>query len=239
MLAMSPAPRGLRDFRSNLPQTLAGVAVMFGLAALLWFNESLLFSFWRETFHFVGSVFGFNVHAVFSHIESFLVQVSLDDNGLPAMQLSCTLALVFGVLAYLGSYLLSKESVPGRYALRTLGVLAGAPAVGYLLLQYAPALNMQAHVAQVFKLGYWFMLQMPILYALTAFVLPGSLVRKVGWVLLAMAYAAVTTPVLALFHWQVLQLLGAAWLPLLNVLFTVLLMSMHLICFYGLLASED
>ncbi len=238
MLALKQPPRGLGHYENSAPQVISGSLLMVMLSSYLLWQDILIFSSWAELFEGLCQLFGVDGSVALSREGGVAVSVRLP-SGLPSMWFSGWLAVGVSAAAALASFIINANNVPGRYALRALALILGLPALGYLGLGIEPGLNVEAHVANVFRLGFWFIVLIPLVFAATGFVLPGNLARKAVWTLVAMLYFYTNVPVLALLHWQVLTLAGPAWAPALNVLLTVLLMSFHLVAFYGLVASTE
>lgn len=238
MLALTPPPRGLRHYENAAPRVLSGWLLMMALSAYLFWQQIWLFRGWSSTFSGLGRWFGHDVNTALSFDGGLQVSVRLN-GAVPTVSEGPWWLLGIAAAVFLGSWLVSAQRVPARYSMRALGIVLGLPALGFFLLGHRPDLDAEAHVAQVFKVGYWFMVLLPIIYGMTAFTLPGNLGRRVLGVLLALLYFYYSVPVLALVHWQLLLWLGEAAAAPLNVLLTVLLMSVHLMAFYGLLAAVE
>lgn len=238
MLALKQPPRGLGHYENSAPQVISGILLMVMLSGYMLWQDTLLFASWAEVFEGLAWLFGVDATVALSRDFGVAVSVSVPSQ-LPDMLFSGIAALVVSSAALAGSFVVRAENVPARYALRAFALILGLPALGYLALGIEPDMNVEAHVANIFRLGYWFLVLIPLVYAVTGFVLPGNLARKAVWTLIALLYFYTNIPVLALLHWQVLTLAGPAWAPFLNVLFTVLLMSFHLVAFYGLVASTE
>ncbi|CAD5550956.1 Uncharacterised protein [Escherichia coli] len=99
--------------------------------------------------------------------------------------------------------------------------------------------DMNAYLATIFHAGYWFVVLGPLFFAIMAFTLPGNLVLRLGWVLLAELYLILIVPVIALWHWLILLWAGPLILPVTGSLGTVFLLSCYLIAFYGMAASVE
>lgn len=241
-LPLRPAPRGLAHIEDPVPRLVAGTVLTVAMSAYIAWQQVWLFRAWSELFAGLGDWFGLEVSVTLSNSASLsgLAVVVGTGVALPGIHLSAFGALALGVALWLASGALSPERVPHRYGLRAVALIVALPAAGFWALGIDPQLNVAAHVAQVFRMGYWFVLATPVLFAVTGFVLPGNLAKKTLWTLAALLYFFTSTPVLALLHLQVLALAGAAFAPAMNVLFLVLLMSLHLVAFYSLVAScED
>ena len=99
--------------------------------------------------------------------------------------------------------------------------------------------DMNAYLATIFHAGYWFVVLGPLFFAIMAFTLPGNLVLRLGWVLLAELYLILIVPVIALWHWLILLWAGSLILPVTGSLGTVFLLSCYLIAFSGMAASVE
>lgn len=241
-LPLKPAPRGLAHIEDPLPRVVTGAVLALAMSSYIAWQQVGLFRSWSQLFEGLGAWFGLKVSVTLSNAPALdeLAVVVGAQATLPSTHLSALGAMALGVVLWLVSSALAAERVPARYGLRALALVVGLPAAGFWALGLDPELNVQAHVAQVFRMGYWFILVTPVLFALTGFVLPGNVAKKVLWTLAALLYFFTSVPVLALLHLQVLTLAGAAFAPSLNVLFMVLVMSLHLVAFYSLVAScED
>lgn len=233
------APRGLAHYACAGPKVFAGVTLSLAVSVFLLWQDLWLFRGWSELFYGLGGYFGFGaVEVVLSRDPALLANV-VTTQSVPGMPWSTALAGGLGVVLWLISSVLRKMSLPAVYLIRALSLIIGLPAMGALALGYEPKLDLSAHLAGLFKLGYWFVVCTPAVMALTAFTLPGNLVKKWAILLLAVSYFYVFIPILALFHLMVLHLLGAAFLPALNVLFSVIVLSAQLVAFYGWMASVE
>lgn len=233
------SPRGLTYYQAAGPQVAAGAILAFAVSIFLLWQDQWLFQGWGELFPGLAALLGHEqLEVVLSRNPELLVNVYADSR-IPGMAASTTWALSGAVALWLASHLLRKAGIPVVYILRALSLVAGLPALGALVLGYAPDFNMNAHIAGVFKLGFWFLVCAPVVLALTAFTLPGNFVKKGGVLVLAVSYFYVFIPVLALFHLVVLRMGGAAFLPALNIIFSVITLSAQLVAFYGWMASIE
>jgi hypothetical protein len=237
-LIRSAAPRALAHFKGATAPVAAGWLLCGGLLAYLFTQNIAIFQFWSMLFAALTEAAGVPSQVAVSHTGVLLVNV-VTNTALPPVTQSATGAALLAAALFGLSFVPRTENVPARYALRAASLVLGVPGVGYLLAGGAPPLDIARHLSQVFQTGYWFVLLAPVLYALTAFVLPGNVARRMGYVLVAIAYLVLTVPMLALLHLVVLTTAGIAWLPLLNIGFTVLVLSFEFIAFYGLIASVD
>jgi len=241
MLSLQHPPRGLSHYSGAAPRIVSGVLLMAALSFYLLWQQVWLFRSWANVFEGLGRWFGHDVRVALSRegwLSELAVVVRLPEGVASASYGALWLVGVAAALFAL-SWALPTQRVPARYSLRAIGLVLGLPALGYWVLGHNPSINAEAQVASVFRSGFWFLVVMPWLYALTAFTLPGNLARRLMVVLLAMLYFFYLVPVLALTHWQVLQWVGAAAAAPLNVLLSVLLMSVHVMSFYGLLAAAE
>lgn len=238
MLALTPPPRGLRHYEQAAPRVLSGWLLMAALSAYLFWQQIWLFRGWSNLFSGLGRWFGLDVGVALSFENGLFTSVSLKGQ-VPTVAEGSVWLLAIALAMFAGSWMVNAQRVPARYGLRALALVLALPALGFLALGHRPDLDAEAHVAHVFKVGYWFLLLLPIIYGMTAFTLPGNLGRRTLGVLMAMLYFYYSVPVLALVHWQLLMWLGEAAAAPLNVLLTVLLMSVHMMAFYGLLAAVE
>lgn len=232
-------PRGLRHYEGAAPRVLAGVLSMGALSLYLWWQDPWLLAGWAVLFEAFAAFLGWgSVTLAVSSADGVAATLSGAPGAATGAYTSITALMgAFGLVVL--SVLMNKESVPQRYGLRAIALILGTPALGYFVLGIDPQLDVASHVSQLFRIGYWLLLVMPVLYALTGMVLPGNVFRRSAWVLLALLYTYITIPVLGALHMTVLSLLGFAWAPLLNLLLGVLLLSVHVICFYGLIAATS
>lgn len=237
-LTLKAPPRGLVHFKGAGPQTLAGVLIALAISGYLLWQDLALFQAWADLFSGLASLGGLQAGVALSRAPDLLANVQSSYQP-AAMGWSVATALGCAALLWASSLLLHKDSVPGIYGLRALALVLALPAAGYLVTGSQPDLGVNAHVAGVFKLGYWTMVLAPVIFAITGFTLPGNVAKKVGWLVLCELYFTLSVPLLALLHLEVLRLLGLAWAPLLNTGFSVLLLSVHVIAFYSLIASTQ
>lgn len=238
MFNLKVAPRGLTHFEGASPQVASGFLLMLAFTFYLLWQDILVFRTWAELYTGVAAWFGVESTVTLSRGDQLYAVVTAPAT-MPSMLFSEYTAMGTAYLLFAGSYLLHTNNVPGRYGLRALALILGLPALGYFGLKIDPELDLEAHLSQVFKMGYWFMALTPVLFGVTGFVLPGNVAKKAVLAALAVLYFFFSVPLLALFHLQVLTTLGTAWAPFLNVVFTVFLMSLHLVAFYGLVASAE
>lgn len=209
---------------------------MLGLSAYVWSQDVWLFYSWTSLFEGLSRWLGWSGQLAMSSAGGLVVNVTLPVE--PANLLfSLGSALGSAAVLWALSYALPKVRVEAIYSVRALSLLLGLPALGYLALNAAPPFTLVEQVAGLFKMGYWAILFTPVLYALTLLVLPGNFMARVLGVVLVQVYQVLTIPVLALFHATVLTLLGMAWAPFMNILFGILMVSIHWIAFYGWMAS--
>lgn len=184
----------------------------------------------------LGHIFGTPISVVLSNNAELLVVVTTASGTVP-LERSAALVIAAGTGCIGGSFLLPAKSVPSRYFLRALAVVFILPALGFLGGGVREAFYLQAHLAQVFKLGYWFLVVSPAFFAVTGFLLPGNMVSKCAVVLCATGYLYLTVPLLALLHLHLILLMGPAIAPALNTFLSILVLSIAFIAFYGVLAS--
>jgi hypothetical protein len=205
---------------------------------ILW-QQAWLFRNWALMFEGLGRWFGLEVALAMS-AQPYLATTVQAPLALSSPAISVFLAAASAAGLWALSSLLDEQRMPARYFLRGLALVVGLPALGFWALGVAPEVDTAAHVGRVFQIGYWFLLAVPVLWAAAAFVLPGSAAKKALWALVALLYFFFSVPLLALVHLAALVTLGAAWVPALNALGLVLLLSVHLISFYSLaVASQD
>lgn len=238
MLSLKRPHRGLTHYENSLPSVTAGILMSLALSAYLYWQDLTIFQAWSSLFAGLGALGGFDVSVVLSNKGQLLANVSAQV-ALQSMQVSALIAMSAGVGSWFASYVLAKDNVPGRYGLRAIALVTALPAFGYFVLGFEPEIELNGYLAELFNLGYWFMIGMPMVFALTCFTLPGNFVQKMSYLVLAELHLLIGVPLLALFHLQVLTYLGGAFVPALNTVFTVLILSIHLVAFYGLMASAD
>lgn len=236
MLTPVPSHRGFVHLTGETPRILSGFLMMAYLSYWLWAQSLSLFTGWSVIAQGLSTA-GAPLRVTLSNVGTFLVTVKAVSPTLSMGQsilLMTGLGVVFGGL----SMGVSPLKVPLRYFLRTLAVVVVLPAVGYWISSGTAPLDVEAHLAQVFKTGYWFLVVSPLLFAITGYVLPGSVSRKIGVSLVSTFYLYLTIPILALLHYHVILLMGPASVAVLNVFFTTLILSFEFISFYGVLASQ-
>ncbi|EAO7713780.1 hypothetical protein NU118_003283 [Salmonella enterica] len=239
MVAYYSPMRGLRHYDArNLPAILSGAVLMAGLCAWLVWQEIWIFYGWRLIFSGLGEWLGSRTDVVLSHTDALAVVVSVPPPGVSVDE-SLWRTGLSGAILLAVSCLVPGRNVPLRYLLRAVFFVLALPLAGYLLWGDARPVDPSVHLAGVFRQGYWFVVLTPVFFALTAFTLPGNLVLRLGWVMLAEMYLVLIIPVIALCHWLVWLYFGPLVLPALNTLGTLLLLSCYLIAFYGLAASVE
>lgn len=228
--------RGYVHYASAGPRVLAGMALMTALAAYLFDQSAAIFRLWSMMFEALTRATGVASSIVMSVKGGLLANVKVGVLATTGPSQALMTAALGGALLFL-SLCLPRNRVPARYGLAALGIVLAVPAAIQAWLSLPVQFDLASQVAFVFKTGYWFVLATPLVLALTAFVLPGNLVARALLAAAAVTYLVLTVPLLALLHLHVLVWLGVAWLPLLNLGFTVLVLSFIFICFYGLMAS--
>jgi hypothetical protein len=240
MLQPIAPSRGLSHISGALPRILSGFLIMFATAVWLYSQNLLMFRGWSDVMAGLSAVSGVPSTITMSMAlpGGLATVVHAPYTVLPMLQsIWIVLALAAGCLV--ASFVLAPVRLPARYFLRVLAVVLALPALGYFVIDHPATFDLENHIAQVFRLGYWFMLVMPVIYAVTGFILPGNMARRFGIVVLAVTFTYLTVPVLALLHLHAILLAGPAIVPTLNVFFGILILSVELIAFYGLLASQE
>ena len=159
----------------------------------------------------------------------------LSDTGCLEIQGASLGALMLSGL----SFFVPVRYLPFRYFLRVFCFLLFLSLGGYLLIRESECPDINAYLATIFHAGYWFVVLGPLFFAIMAFTLPGNLVLRLGWVLLAELYLILIVPVIALWHWLILLWAGPLILPVTGSLGVVFLLSCYLIAFYGMAASVE
>ncbi len=233
---LSP-PRGLRHYANAGPSVFSGLLAMCLLSAWL-FSQSLnIFQGWNSLAHGLSLLAGSPLEVVMSLKGGLAVVVALQGD-MPDWSTSIFWCLGIAAVLLGLSFGVDKGNVPAKYLLRTFAVILALPCLGLISYGNVTVFDAEAHISTVFQTGYWFLVFTPIFYAATAFVLPGNFVYRAFFVLLAVGYFYLLVPVLALFHYHLLLLVGPAASPLLSVVFNVLLFSVEFIAFYGVIASQ-
>lgn len=236
-----PLPRGHQYRQHSSPEVWPGVLLLAGMAWLFWLQQLALFRGWATLSEGVSQFFGLPFGVTLSANPTLAVSVTTG-LSLPSWNESLWYTSVLG-LALAGvswTRIVAVDNIPLRYFLRVLSCVLLLPLAIPLMTQWSPpALDLENHIAQVFKVQYWAMVITPLIYALTAAVLPGNSVKKAIICLTAMVYFFLSTPFLALFHVAALTLMGPAIVPFLMIFFTVLVYSIQLTAFYGWMASAD
>ncbi|HBC0990275.1 TPA: hypothetical protein IGZ61_005085 [Escherichia coli] len=231
--------RGLRHYDArNLPVVLSGIILMAGLCAWLRWQDIWIFYSWRLIFSGLGEWTGDVLDVVISRKNTLNVSVSsplLSVSPAESMLRIFTGALILSVL----SFFVSSRYLPLRYFLRGAGFLLFLSLGGYLLIKESEYPDINAYLATIFHIGYGVVVFGPLFFAIMAFTLPGNLVLRLGWVLLAELYLILSVPVVALWHWLILIWAGPLILPVTGGLGTVFLFSCYLIAFYGMAASVE
>lgn len=231
--------RGLRHYDArNLPVILSGIILMAGLCAWLQWQDIWIFYSWRLIFSGLGEWTGNILDVVISRKNALNVSVIsplLSVSPAESMLRIFTGALLLSVL----SFFVPARYLPFRYFLRVFSCLLFLSLGGYLLIRESAYPDINAYLATIFHAGYWFVVLGPLFFAIMAFTLPGNLVLRLGWVLLAELYFILIVPVLALWHWLILLWAGPLILPVTGGLGTIFLLSCYLIAFYGMAASVE
>jgi hypothetical protein len=210
---------------------------MLALSATLYSQSGHIFIGWTLVMDGLSTALGTPVSVTMSTKGGLAAVIQTAATPLEISR-SLIVVMMLAALSFAASFALPATSVPARYLLRTLSVVLALPLLGAAAMESVDPLNIESHLAQVFKLGFWFLVMMPCIFAVIAFILPGNLAKKLLIVLVAVGYFYFSVPVLALFHLHALVLLGQAVVPALNVFFTILMLSVQLIAFYGVLASQ-
>jgi hypothetical protein len=210
---------------------------MAAMSIWLWTQRLDLFEGWADLTSALGTLFNLPISLVMSENGPLLATVHAGGD-IPSLQYSAVAIVAISVAAIVGSYLIPVSKVPARYFLRTVGAVLLLPLLGYGLLGGELKMGLDAHLASVFKTGYWFMVLMPLFFGITGFVLPGNLVYKTLVTLAALFYFYCLVPVVGLFHYQMILSFGYLITPFLSVFFGVLLFSLEMVAFYGVLASQ-
>lgn len=231
-------PRGLAHVTGALPRVLSGMLLMVATSCWLYSQSLSIFRGWAVLVQGLSTLFGMPVSFTMS-FQGTLAAVVQAPYLVMDMQQSTLIAIALAVGCLALSFALPAARVPARYFLRVVAVVLALPACGYLLVEKPQAFDLENHMAQLFKMGYWFVLVVPLVYAVTAFILPGNLARRFPLVLLAVLFFYVSVPILALLHMHAVLLAGPAIAPALSVFFGILILSIELIAFYGLLASQE
>jgi hypothetical protein len=238
MLTPIAPHRGLSHIEGALPRITGGVLLMLATTCWLYSQSVLMFRGWTDVMAGLSAAFGVPTSVAMSVQGGLAAVVHAPHAVMPMMQ-SVWIVLGLAAASTVASFLLPAVRLPARYFLRVLAIVLALPALGYFLVDQPAAFNLENHLAQVFRLGYWFLLTLPVILAITGFILPGNLARRFGTVLLALVFFYFTVPVLALLHLHAILLAGPALVPALNVFFGILLLSIELIAVYGLLASQE
>ncbi|WP_201481367.1 hypothetical protein [Escherichia coli] len=231
--------RGLRHYDArNLPVVLSGIILMAGLCAWLQWQDIWIFYSWHLIFSGLGEWAGSVLDVVISRGNA--LNVSVSSPLLSVTPAESMLRIFTGALILSGlSFFVPSRYLPFRYFLRISGVLLFLSLGGYQLMREPEYPDMNAYLATIFHAGYWFVVLGPLFFAIMAFTLPGNLVLRLGWVLLAELYLILIVPVIALWHWLILLWAGPLILPVTGSLGTVFLLSCYLIAFYGMAASVE
>jgi hypothetical protein len=238
MLSPIAPHRGLSHITGALPRVIGGMLLMLATSCWLFSQSLLMFRGWADIMAGLSAASGVPTTVSLS-LPGGLAAVVRAPHALLAMTESIWIVLALAGAALIGSFLLPAARLPARYFLRVVAIVLALPALGYFVISQPAKFDLENHIAQVFRLGYWFVLTMPVILAVTAFILPGNLARRFGTVVIALLFFYLTVPVLALLHLHVILLAGPAIVPALNVFFGILMLSIELIAFYGLLASHE
>lgn len=238
MLTPIAPHRGLTHIEGALPRIASGVLLMAALTCWLYSQNRHLFLGWSDLMAWVSALSGAPATVTLSLQDTLAIVVTAPQAVMPMTQ-SIWVVLALAAISAVSSFLLPPVRLPARYFLRVLAIVLALPALGYFAVAHPAPFDLENHVAQVFRLGYWFLLVMPVIFAVTGFILPGNLARRFAVVVVALLFTYVTVPILALLHLHALLLAGPAIAPALNVFFGILMLSVELIAFYGLLASQE
>lgn len=231
--------RGLRHHGSrHLPVIVSGMMLMGGLSFWLLWQDIWLFRTWSLVFSGLGTWAGIPLGVALSHDNGLQVTVSAPEvmaSSAGQIYGVATIALVlFGV-----SFIVPARNVPCRYLLRGGCLVLGLSVAGYWFADEKKMVDISAYLAMIFRLGYGFIILAPLFFAVMAFTLPGNLVLRLGWVLLAELYLIAILPALTLGHLLLLLWAGPVIMPVTGGLGTIFLLSSWLIAFYGLAASVE
>lgn len=231
-------PRGLRHYENASSRVLSGLLLMGALTLWLLWDSHSLFVGWAELFKGLSTWFGVPSQVALSWGTEVDVTVTAAVPQVAYLDGAVGVGLAAGLAAG-ASWLVAPANVPARYMLRALALVLALPLGGLLLPAAGHTLDLEAHLAQGFALGFWFLMATPMMFAATCYVLPGNVLARTWWVLLCVLYLYLTVPVLAMLHLYVLAVFGGAWAPLMSVLLSVLVLSFEFIAFYGLAASVE
>jgi hypothetical protein len=220
---------------STLRFTFALLLAVFFNLVTLWVWPSLtvgwesFFSFWLSKLALPGAVSG-------QMAGPLVLGLSLPYIELPSIApdlLSWRVAVGVTIFAFAASPLVPERAIPWRYVLRVAAFIQGIVLVYVVASPNIFGYSTSDYLEMMLCNGAWFMFLIPWIHALIYYVFEFSLLKKLGFTLVSLAFTAVAIPFQVMVHGYLLVKWTALVMPVLYLVFGTWLLLFAHIGLYG------
>lgn len=212
--------------------------VLCGL--ILWFKP-LLFDFWRQCIFFWsgGLHLPFSLSSRVNEAGQYGLQLpgDLDGGQLPNATVLAVTALVT-VLAFALSFRMKNASFPLRYPLRIACVVQFATLLYFWWSPTGFPYNIARHSEELMTIGYVVMVATPLMLAMGYYILNQSLLKKLFYTGVILAFLAIMVPHQVLVQALIMQHLSVLFMPLLYICFGAVFDALVFVALYSWVASN-
>jgi hypothetical protein len=218
-----------------------GIVLPIVLCGLIVWFKPFLFDFWRQCILFwsSGLHLPFSVSTRINDAGQFGLQLSgdLDGGQLPNATILAVTALVTAI-AFALSFRMKNASFPLRYPLRIACVVQFATLVYFWWTPTGFPYNIARHSEELMTIGYVVMLATPLMLAMGYYILNQSLLKKLFYTGLILAFLAIMVPHQVLIQALIMQHLSVLFMPLLYICFGAVFDALVFVALYSWIASN-